>query len=229
MINPFEMSVCLTDRILALAGAAQTIQALQHTALHGVSDEKFKAETCTALRGLFVLQPRRTLEIFGEMSRLRTGLQTLTDIFHKRRELSEDDYLARYLVGMNRVAYALEKERRISQKLGHELAQIESRESAAHAEDEQLAENFNSLCMAVNEVYQNTVSHLKHRIKVKGELRYLQKPEVEQRIRTLLLAGIRSVVLWRQCGGNWFRLLLEYKKIGAQASVFLEECSRQKV
>ena len=41
----------------------------------------------------------------------------------------------------------------------------------------------------------------------------MQQPEVANRVRTLLLAGIRSATLWRQVGGHRWQLLFQRKKL----------------
>ena len=51
---------------------------------------------------------------------------------------------------------------------------------------------------------------------VSGEHMHLSKPENANRIRALLLAGIRAAVLWRQSGGNWFSLMLRRKSLAEE-------------
>jgi high frequency lysogenization protein len=43
---------------------------------------------------------------------------------------------------------------------------------------------------------------------VRGERSYLANLDNASRIRALLLAGIRAAVLWRQAGGNRWRLIV---------------------
>ena len=59
----------------------------------------------------------------------------------------------------------------------------------------------------VSALYQETISTLSPRIIVKGEQSYLSNSDTTSRIRTLLLAGIRSAILWNQIGGSQWRLL----------------------
>lgn len=58
------------------------------------------------------------------------------------------------------------------------------------------------------DLYANTVSQLQPKIMVQGDPRYLEEPGTANRVRALLLAGMRSVVLWRQCGGSRLKLVL---------------------
>ncbi|MCB1807912.1 MAG: DUF489 family protein, partial [Candidatus Competibacteraceae bacterium] len=51
---------------------------------------------------------------------------------------------------------------------------------------------------------------------------HLNRPDNANRIRTLLLAGLRSAVLWRQKGGGRLTLLLRRKALLAQAQAMLD-------
>ena len=65
--------------------------------------------------------------------------------------------------------------------------------------------------------YKNTVSTIKPQIMVAGTEGYLQMPENAEKVRALLLAGIRSAVLWRQCGGSRWQILFQRKAFLAEA------------
>jgi len=57
-------------------------------------------------------------------------------------------------------------------------------------------------------IYRNSISHLSPRIMVSGQPEYLNNEQIAAKIRAALLAGLRSVVLWRQCGGTRPSLLI---------------------
>ena len=63
------------------------------------------------------------------------------------------------------------------------------------------------------DLYSEVISSLSPRIMVKGQPLYLQNPDTQRRIRALLLAGIRSAVLWKQLGGNRFLLVFQRKRL----------------
>ncbi len=58
--------------------------------------------------------------------------------------------------------------------------------------------------------YIDTLSTFTFRIQVTGSQCYLANPNIANKTRALLLAGIRSAVLWKQLGGS--RLQLFFKK-----------------
>ncbi|MBT17966.1 MAG: hypothetical protein CL889_03205 [Dehalococcoidia bacterium] len=66
-------------------------------------------------------------------------------------------------------------------------------------------------------LYQDTISKLSYRIQVQGKLENLKNENVANRIRTLLLGGIRSAVLWYQLGGRRWRLAFYRKRIQGTA------------
>lgn len=63
------------------------------------------------------------------------------------------------------------------------------------------------------DIYSQTISTLTPRIMVSGENNQLQNPENANKVRALLLAGVRSAVLWRQCGGRQWQLLFQRKTL----------------
>lgn len=57
-------------------------------------------------------------------------------------------------------------------------------------------------------LYLNSLSTLTPRIMVSGDPTHLNNPDNANRIRALLLAGVRAAILWRQSGGSRLTLLL---------------------
>ena len=57
-------------------------------------------------------------------------------------------------------------------------------------------------------LYADTISHLRPRVMVQGNPHYLGQPGVVAEIRAILLAAVRSAVLWRQLGGTMWDFVL---------------------
>jgi high frequency lysogenization protein len=72
-------------------------------------------------------------------------------------------------------------------------------------------------------IYSDQISNLGPRIQVSGAPLYLQQPQVQHKIRALLLAGIRACVLWRQLGGRRRQILFFRKKVIAAAEAALRQ------
>lgn len=80
-----------------------------------------------------------------------------------------------------------------------------------------------NITASLADVYANTISTIGPKLMVKGDQAHLANPKNAARIRALLLAGIRAALLWRQAGGNRWKLLLERGKLQKQADAFLSQ------
>ena len=76
-----------------------------------------------------------------------------------------------------------------------------------------LADVLESLFAPLSALYQRTISTLDRRVHVSGSPEFLQRNEVAAKIRTLLLAGVRSAWLWHQSGGRRWHLILRRSTI----------------
>ncbi|MEN1729524.1 MAG: DUF489 family protein, partial [Pseudomonadota bacterium] len=61
--------------------------------------------------------------------------------------------------------------------------------------------------------YQQFISSMDYRLSITGKPDYLKQPEKIAFIRALLLAGIRSTILWHQVGGRQWRLVFQRGKM----------------
>ncbi len=82
------------------------------------------------------------------------------------------------------------------------LALIRARLARTGLESERLATRDEELSTRIAAIYQDTISTYRYRIQVSGSAAHLQTERVAERIRTLLLAGLRAAVLWRFVGGS---------------------------
>ena len=62
-------------------------------------------------------------------------------------------------------------------------------------------------------IYVDLFGTYSFRIQVLGSAEVLSKTEIASKVRALLLAGIRSTVLWRQLGGGRLQLIFSRYKI----------------
>jgi high frequency lysogenization protein len=62
-------------------------------------------------------------------------------------------------------------------------------------------------------LYQDTLSTLSFRVQVTGNVQHLKTPANADKIRALLLAGVRSAMLWKQLGGKRWQLILQRRQI----------------
>ncbi|MFW5825254.1 MAG: DUF489 family protein, partial [Marinobacter sp.] len=75
-------------------------------------------------------------------------------------------------------------------------------------------------------IYMDTISTFRQRIQVTGDPAVLQRDENAAKVRALLLAGIRSAVLWRQTGGRRWQLILRRRRVAATARELAEKANQ---
>tara|TARA_X000000950_G_scaffold59015_1_gene71538 strand:- start:76 stop:717 length:642 start_codon:yes stop_codon:yes gene_type:complete len=186
----------LEQRTLALAGVAQAARIVDLAAKTGSWPEPF-AEA--SIHSLFCFEPDSVETVFGTPQGIRLGLEQLSACLRLSQDPAAADTL-RYTMAI------LQLERR--------FAGSEDLQSVVHSRLRHTAykaENFSSeirdLSANISAIYQDTLSTLSYRIKVTGSAQHLNNPQVADLVRTLLMCGVRAAFLWRQIGGNRFRLM----------------------
>jgi high frequency lysogenization protein len=185
-----------TNQAIALAGLSQAVFLVQQIARRGVADREAMA---ASIGSTLKIDADDVLDVYGGLANLSTGLKQL------EKQLASPDKVDPGQVRYASTLMFLER------KLVEKPAMVDTigtalQRAAALAEQSQVLDH--EVIATLAEAYQATISHLKPRVLVEGEQMYLADPENAQSIRALLLAGIRSVALWRQCGGARWRLLL---------------------
>lgn len=66
----------------------------------------------------------------------------------------------------------------------------------------------NELTDKLAKAYVDSLGILRFRVQIHGDARYLQSPGTPERIRAILLAGIRAAWLWQRLGGRRWHLLI---------------------
>lgn len=201
-----------TQQTLALAGVIQAAILVDQLSQNGmVAQDRLE----TSLNSLFVFNPKRTEDIYGGIYPLNLGLQALRDIFLGHSSFFKTPVVMRYVLGMFYLEGKLNKSPQILDAISNGLSSLDAQRSEAElflseARMQQLAG-----------IYQNTISTLSFRIQVSGNMNYLKNEQTVHKIRSLLLAGIRSAVLWRQLGGKRWHFLIYRKRIGRDVTALL--------
>ncbi len=196
------MNKNLTDKTLALAGIFQAVHLVDQVARRGSADNS-DVETC--IRSLFVTSPQTTEDVYGSAAQLRTGLEIL------ERQLTtgaapRNAELTRYAVAVLHLERKLFKRPDLLDKVGRGLERAER-------QAEHFALTHDNVFAGLADTYVNTVSTLTPRIMVTGEHGHLNHTPVSNRVRALLLAAIRSAVLYYQSGGSRLQLLFRRKAL----------------
>lgn len=209
------MEHSLRNQVIALAGLAQSMELVKQTARTGRNDE---IALRAALVSIFMVDADGILEVYGGLASLRLGLKALG------RQLSEpkqvDPETARYASTLIYLEPLLTQDREMTNTISHAIR--DAKEIWDRSTERMDPEVFSLLATA----YQQTVSTLKPRIMVAGEPRYLSDPQNANQIRTLLLAGIRSALLWRQAGGSKWRVLFLRSRMQKIVEELLQESNQ---
>lgn len=205
------MSHSLENQTLAFAGICQAARLVQQVAREGRIDDK--DVLATTLNSILVTDAEQSADIYGGHENLRLGYQTLIEQLNGDSS-KKDAELTRYLVGVVALERKLAKRWDLMSMLGERISQVKRQLHHFDLLDEQVLANLAG-------IYSDIVSPIGPRIQVAGNPSHLQQPMVQHQIRALLLAGIRSAVLWRQLGGKRRHILFSRKRLVAQAQAAL--------
>lgn len=210
------MSRSLTDQTLALAGVFQAANLVQQIAHNGQCSET-SLETC--VRSLFATDPASTLDVYGgDLADIREGLVTLSSVMSEQSK-QQDIEVLRYVLNLIHLESKLNRTPDMLEVIGSRIDQ--ARHTASH-----FGYTHSNLISNLASVYADTISTFRLRIQVSGNPSVLQREENAAKVRALLLAGIRSAVLWRQTGGRRWQLIFTRKKVIERARQLADDANR---
>ncbi len=196
------MNLALTEQIMALAGVVQAAALVQQLARNGSSDS---AELQTMIDAVLNTDPESTEAVFGSLAKLRSGLSTLLSQLSAQGS-GKDVEITRYAIALLALERRLAGRPSTLSMLGERLTQAKRMKALQQ-------ENDDKLIGQLAEIYVELISPLGPRIQVAGNPNLLKTTDIQNQIRTLLLAGLRCAVLWRQLGGRRRHLLLNRKRL----------------
>ncbi|MDT3281166.1 high frequency lysogenization protein HflD [Shewanella scandinavica] len=195
------MNEQLINRTMAFAGILQAIAQVQHLARHGELDN---AELAASLNTILVTNPDNTADVYQDKIVLQKGYKL---ILNQLGDSSQKDVeITRYLVGVLALERKLVRSNSGLGMLAERINQVNRQLHHFAITDEQVIANLAS-------IYSDIISNLGPKIQISGNPVCLQRPIVQQKIRALLLAAMRSAVLWRQLGGKRRHLVFARKAI----------------
>lgn len=192
------------DRTIALVGIYQCSQLVYELATTGRADE-LSYKTC--VNTLFADNPEQTLDVFGgDVENIQKGVTTLLAQMSSEDAIQNRNIeITRYVLNLMILAKKLKQE---ETPLGNIFGVLET----AKAQIEQFGEFHENVIATIARAYSENVSSVSPRIMVNGDGGHLSNPRVANKIRSLLLAGIRCALLWYQVGGTRWDLLWSRKK-----------------
>lgn len=205
------------QQVIALAGLFQAMEAVDHVAQTGRCNE---AVLETSIKSLFVENPENALSVYGELADIKPGLQLvqrlLTDNSSNNKQLS----FVRYALAI------VQLERRLS-KNNDMLDTISKRLEHASNQINHFGILHENVISGLASIYSDTISTFSLRVHIAGQEQQLKIPQNANKIRSLLLSGIRSAILWRQVKGHRWHFIFKRKAIINECGNLLSKIDSQ--
>ena len=209
MINHTE-----ENRIIALAGAFQAISAVKQLAHDGQCDSQLIE---TAIHSLFQTHPDNVSDVYDGFHNVKHGIELFIRQFGNDNG-QRDIEITRYAVNLLGLEKRLYKNKSLQAELVKGIDQAKEQSKFFNPTHENVIANLASL-------YRETISTLGPKIMVNGKDGHLNQKHNADRVRMLLLSGIRSCVLWRHCGGKRLQFIIGRKRLLQAANTVLDSIS----
>lgn len=199
------------DRTLALAGVYQAAALARQLARRGYADQE---PLHASVRSVLIIDAINTVSVFGGIEGVRLGLLSIG----RQSGSAGDLEVAHYVVALCQLARRFYRDNEMVERVSSELSDIR-REVSADVEHLMSSANFERFA----DLYKETLSHLKPQVIVQGEQEHLSNAHVVAQIRTSLLAGVRSGILFGQLGGSRWQILVQRRRYMNNAIRLLSE------
>lgn len=207
----------MPEKTAALAGLFQTAHLVDKLASSG---HFVPASYDVLIASLFKFDAQDVATIYdGQVNPIGEGLSTVKTsqslssgirVLHEVIAENQSVYYAntiRYVLALIQLENSFSKRQDLQNKIQSELSIIGQKLGEYDSLHSEL------LSESISQLYVDTLGTLTFRIQITGKMQHLQNKENENRIRSLLLAGIRSAMLWKQLGGRRWHLLLQKGQI----------------
>ncbi|MFO7647928.1 MULTISPECIES: high frequency lysogenization protein HflD [Halomonas] len=186
-----------TRQALALAGVFQAASLVDELARTGQVDTRAWE---TLIHATLDTSPASFEAIYGgHPNNLRRGLDVLEAVVGRQQA---NPVVLRYGFTLLLLMNQLRTNDAMMDDLGQRLVRIQGQADHFGATHE-------NVIASLGEAYQETLSTLKTRIIVQGDPSLLQSRMMPERVRAILLAGIRFALLWHQQGGRRWKLIFQ--------------------
>lgn len=212
------MTASYNERTLALSGIFQSASLVHQLATTGYADED---ATLASIESLFIIDADDVPSVFSGTQGISLGLRTLADFADSNKSEASMAVLA-YVFSLMHLTHKLLRKAELLEQLSQMIKDVKRQKE--YFESMQQDSGINSTLLArFSDIYSETISTLQPRIIVKGNSDYLQREDIVNRIRSLLLSGIRAAVLWEQLGGGRLQFLLRRKQFATTAQEMLSK------
>ncbi len=210
------MENSIRNRTIALSALFQCVNGVIQLASKGTCDEGL-FESC--VNSLLNDDAENAEALFGGLVQLEPGLRAIQyqlgnakaeDLDERKKQLDA----TRYSINLLALEKKLSRNPQVLKKLMDGITEAQKQLDFFPA-------THTNMIARLAELYSNTISTLGPRIMIQGDQNYLTNTTTAAKMRTLLLAGIRAALLWKQAGGSRWKLLMERGKMQGEAEILL--------
>ena len=200
---------------IALAGILQATSLVHALAQSGKILDQAAYEG--SIYSIFQIDAQSPVAIYQDLTHLKIGLNQALTLLAGKSDANLN-LLTRYVLGLMHLERKLRKSPTVDKKLTLAI-------NKAIAQKDFFTLTHPNTIARLADIYTQTLSTFNYRLHIVGNPLYLKDTDIINKIRTLLLAGIRATVLWQQLGGSRWKLFFARKKLMAALKVHLNNLS----
>ncbi|WP_320827214.1 high frequency lysogenization protein HflD [Reinekea sp.] len=206
------MSTNFSHQTMALAGIFQAASLVDQLAKLGQLEND---QLTNALKTVLNSEPSSFDDVFNGLSSLSHGLTVLNTALARNGQGVGREVL-QYAMAIIAVQTKLNKRPDLVDELSKALTRTADQQRYFDSYTHEAVIGSAARC------YQNSISQLNFRIRVTGNPSHLQNPKVAEKVRTLLLYGVRCALLWQQSGGRRWHLMWYREKLQRSAQALTD-------
>lgn len=199
----------LDNITMALAGILQAIALIRELTQTGRLNE---TAYTASIHSIFQINPTHIGTVFDSLNGIKLGLEKIVQTFDLTQPV--DQLQHRYLLSLIHLQKKLNRSPKTLKILTEKLHKTQKQVDYFSLTHPTVIAN-------LADIYLNTISKFRFRIVILGNPRMLHAKENMEKVRALLLAGVRAAVLWRQMGGSRLQILFYRAKMKATAEKLL--------
>lgn len=201
----------ITNQTIALAGIAQAAALVDQLATTGTADA---AAMEASIGSILKIDSDSVIDVYGSLTGIKLGLEQLQAQMTGYKIANAQQ--ARYAASLVFLENQLSRQKEMLDTIQNGITKAQNQVQHFGLMHENVIAN-------LGEIYHSTISTMQPRIMVNGDQNYLSRPDIANKIRALLLAGIRSAILWKQCGGTRWKFLFYRKKIQNELKSLMQQ------
>ncbi len=190
------------DQTIALTGLYQSLALVQKIAWEGDSSHSCMSAT---IGSVLKLNAESYVDVYASIDNLQLGIQTLKIALQNKSEKHAIER-TRYAINLMYLASKFDENSHVKSTLGNHFERMANQYDS-------IDESLDEITKELGTLYREHISPLGPKLIIEGDPVYLKAGDNASKIRALLLAGIRSIVLWKQAGGKRFALLMGRKSL----------------